>query len=276
MNLSDGAFATDKDVVAVVTRWASQKEAGLSTDARTERRFVAFSLRWLRHCGRLQESIRTTPFGNLVDEFAACMAQERALSEWTIRGRCARVREFLTWFGERGRPFDQISVHDVDSFIEMNAPQRWSRRSVTKPVDALRAFFRFAEARGDCQRGIAGCIDHPRIYSQELLPVGPSWDDVRKLIDSTNDATPQDIRDRAILLLFATYALRNGEVVSLRLEDLDWERETIAVHRRKQRKHQVYPLTPQVGEAILRYLRQARPQCACREIFVPGSPRTGP
>ena len=42
---------------------------------------------------------------------------------------------------------------------------------------------------------------------------------------------PRDIRDHAILLLFAFYALRSAEVAGLRLEDLNWEREIIVVAR---------------------------------------------
>lgn len=76
------------------------------------------------------------------------------------------------------------------------------------------------------------------------------------------------IRDRAMLLLCAVYGLRNSEVRLLRLEDLDWEHETILVVRPKQRKSQLYPLVQDVGAAILRYLREVRPRTDRREVFL--------
>ena len=79
---------------------------------------------------------------------------------------------------------------------------------------------------------------------------------------------PRDIRDYAILLLFAIYAFRSGEVAALRLEDLDWEREIIVVARPKQRRAQEYPLVKSLGEALVRYLQQIRPRSARREIFL--------
>jgi integrase len=116
--------------------------------------------------------------------------------------------------------------------------------------------------------GFASGIDGPRVFKQEGLPVGPSWADVERLIMSASGDRPRDIRDHAILLLFAFYALRSAEVAALRLEDLDWEREIIVVARPKQRRAQEYPLVHSVGEAIVRYLQQVRPRCASREIFL--------
>jgi integrase/recombinase XerD len=69
-------------------------------------------------------------------------------------------------------------------------------------------------------------------------------------------------------MLFAIYGLRRSEVSKLRLEDFDWEREIIRVPRPKQRQTQDYPLTHAVGEAIIRYLKEVRPRCTHREVFL--------
>lgn len=69
-------------------------------------------------------------------------------------------------------------------------------------------------------------------------------------------------------MLFAIYGLRRSEVSKLRLEDFDWEREIIRVSRPKQRRTQDYPLTHVVGEAIIRYLKEVRPRCIHREVFL--------
>jgi integrase len=67
---------------------------------------------------------------------------------------------------------------------------------------------------------------------------------------------------------FARYGLRVGEVCRLRLEDIDWAEEKICVRRSKQRKVQTYPLTTEVGNALLRYLKEARPRCSHREVLL--------
>jgi integrase len=69
-------------------------------------------------------------------------------------------------------------------------------------------------------------------------------------------------------MLLAVYGLRRGEVARLQLDDLDWEGERIVVSRPKQHRIQSYPLVSTVGEAILRYLREARPRSAHRTLFL--------
>src|SRR3974390_1926521 len=79
---------------------------------------------------------------------------------------------------------------------------------------------------------------------------------------------PKNIRDRAIIMLFAVYGMRVGEVRGLKLEDLDWENEVIYLTRPKPRRRQSYPLSYTVGEAILPYLKGARPRISRREVFL--------
>ena len=66
----------------------------------------------------------------------------------------------------------------------------------------------------------------------------------------------------------SVYGLRVGEVCCLRLEDIDWDEERIAVRRPKRRKAQTYPLTTEVGNALLRYLKEVRPRCPHREVLL--------
>jgi integrase/recombinase XerD len=91
---------------------------------------------------------------------------------------------------------------------------------------------------------------------------------VQRLIASTATDFARDIRDRAILILLAAYGLRSSEVTGLRLEDVNWDSETVSIRRPKQRRAQEYPLVNEAGEAILRYLERSRPHCARRELFL--------
>jgi integrase len=55
---------------------------------------------------------------------------------------------------------------------------------------------------------------------------------------------PVDIRDRALLLLLAVYGLRSGEIIRLRLDDFDWDREVFTVTRSKSLRSQPFPFRP--------------------------------
>jgi len=172
------------------------------------------------------------------------MREERGLSEATIRNRCWHVEKLLVWFMRQNRSLAEVSLCDVDAFLNSKGSQDWGRVSVATCANALRSFFRHAEMRGWCVPGIAAGISGPRLFKHEALPVGPAWADVQQLINGSNGDKPRDIRDRAILMLFAIYGFRSAEVAGLRLEEVNWERDIIMISRPKQRRAQGFKQQP--------------------------------
>lgn len=184
-----------------------------------------------------------------------------------LQTRYQQITNFLEAIWHPGISLSAISVKDVDAYLAHQGNQGWRRASLHTLASTLRSFFRYAEGRKWCS-AISAAIEAPRLFAQEGLPLGPTWGEVQKLIASTTGDRAGDIRDHAILLLLAVYGLRRGEVARLRLDDVDWEGEVLHVVRPKQRCTQRYPLVASVGNAIVRYLKEARPQCACRELFL--------
>ena len=99
-------------------------------------------------------------------------------------------------------------------------------------------------------------------------PLGPDWEFVQRLIASVGGNRPSCIRDRAIILLLAVYGLRISEVANLTLDDIDWQHDRIRIKHLKRRLPLERPLIPEVGNAILRYLREVRPSCTSRTVFL--------
>jgi integrase/recombinase XerD len=224
---------------------------------------------WLRFMGRLQlPSAKPAAGAALIDEFARHMERERGLSPITIINRCWHLRIFLTWLADQHSGAEDATLEQVDAFLSMRGAQGWCRASIATAATALRSFYDHMSATGRCAEGFVAGIEGPRLFKQEALPVGPCWNDVQRLIASTDTDQPRDIRDRVILMLLAVYGLRRGEVVALTLDDIDWERDILHVARTKQRCKHDYPLTTEVGNAILRYVREVRPRFASRRLFV--------
>ena len=211
-------------------------------------RFVQVATDWLRFLDRLQATQEQPGAdADLVDEFANYMRMERGLSSRTIHNRCWHVQAFLDWLREQGHSIAEVSLGQVDAFLAMRGAQGWCRVSIATAASALRSFFVRMAVHGRCADGFAAGIEGPRLFKHESLPVGPQWKDVQRLIASADTDSPQDIRDRAILLLLAVYGLRCSEVVALSLDDVRWEQEILHVTRPKQRCKQDYPLTTDVG-----------------------------
>lgn len=268
LDLNKGALTTLDVQRAIECRMHVLRQPGGVTDAMSSRAlFVRFVEAWLRSMGLLAEATVARRFVGEINAFATYLRDERGLSPVTISTRSER----LAWFVDSLRTLDSlagITIADVDAFVSKMHAQGWSRASLCQLTNSLRSFFKFAAARGWCSGNLPAAIASPRVYAREGIPQGPTWPDVQRLLAETLDDSPAGIRDHAILLLLALYGLRRGEVAMLRLDDLDWHNEIIWIRRTKQRRTQRYPLLTKVGNAILRYLQDVRPRCACRELFL--------
>jgi site-specific recombinase XerD len=217
--------------------------------------------------GRLLVAVPRQPYESELDSFLHHLRDERGFADATIDLRRKSLRPFFTWMSEEARPLSEVGLADISAYQRACAQRKWKRTTISVHVQALRSFFRYAASRGWCSDFSSG-IAAPRLYTNEGIPQGPSWDDVRKVIDNESGDSAAQVRNRAMLLLFAVYGLRLGEVRGLQLGDLDWEKERIVVRRSKSRKTQEFPLTREVGEAILRYLRNVRPKSSHRAVFL--------
>ncbi len=263
---------SEKQIINAADRWARrQPQPPNVIDFHYGKlRFISHARQWIAFLGRLhQPKVPRPPYAHLIEQFSNYMREERGLSPVTIHKRRQHVTQFLSRFEEQHRPFSEISILDIDAAIARKGEQdAYSRSSMKTYAQALRAFFHYAEQRGWCAPGLAAAIMSPCMFTDELLPSGPSWEDVQRLLASTEGDKPRDIRDRALIMLFAVYGLRVSEVRTLTLADLDWENELLHVTRPKPRRRQTYPLSHTVGEALLRYLKEVRPQFPYREVFL--------
>ena len=227
-------------------------------------------IRWLRFLGWLEEP-PVDEHQNVAEvaAFAAWMRDQRGLAEETIHVYCRMVNEFFDSQEASGNSLASTTIRDVDNFITVKTCQEnYRRKTISLYAVSLRAFFRYSANQGWCTPGIAPAIKPPRVYLDEPIPTGLDRVDIRRLLSTTEGNRPADKRDRAILMLLVAYGLRAGEVVGLKLDDLDWEQETLRVRRTKSGRSDLYPLSRGVAQAILRYLLEVRPPRSERTLFL--------
>lgn len=222
---------------------------------KNRQKFSSVATRWLRFLSRLKEEQGpVSPYANQIEAFADYLQHERGLSAETISNSCKFLRKFL---GQLDVPLDsrhQITITQVDrAFTEVISQGSYTSRSIQNLTSHLRVFLRYAKRQGWCRKELADSVHGPRTFTQQSLPSGPSWNDVRRLLAMTEGDRPIDIRDRAILMLFAIYGLRRGEVGRLQLNDFDWEQELLYVVCSRTRRTRLYPLIYPVGNAVLHY-----------------------
>lgn len=271
MNLKDGDRVGFSQIEAAADAWARPKARRCDRSATVEARanFVGQAARWLRFLGWLDEVEKVHHrHGAEVDVYERWMRSDRGLSEATIFRARVFADQFFYWLDATDIPLASVKITDIDrAMADKKAQGTFNRRTMHDYGQGLRGFFRFAEARCWCMPGIADGILPPRFQRDEDIPKGLKREDVVRLLATTEGQRPIDKRDRAVLMMFIAYGLRAGEVGGLRLEDLDWDKEVLRVRCPKPGLTQTYPLSPAVGDAILRYVREVRPSGFGRAVF---------
>ena len=235
---------------------------------------TAFTLRttakkWLRfnECLVVMEK-PAPPFDGILLKFATHVQSVRGEHASSLRNLLGKVGHFLDWAAQRHSAITEVTLNDIDDWFHIKRQAGMQPRSVAAYSNSLRAFYRWANVEGWTEQKIAVGLKSPPIPPVDRTPKGPSWKDVRRLIDSITGDGRAALRCKAVVLLCSVYGLRNIEVRRLTLDDFNWETATMTVRRAKGGRLQQFPLQYEVGEAILRYLIHGRPKCKSRTLLL--------
>ncbi len=264
----DRSFTTS-EIDGLASEWAAVRvhDRGTETPRRTLCEFRAIATMFLKSLGRLTPPPKAPgPHAREVDDFVA-EQRDRLRSPTTCRVRRWQIERFLSYLGQSNGELAAVTPQHVDAYFEHLAPH-WSRVSLRSAALALRIWFRHCEAKGWVRPGLAAAILVPRIYREEGLPIGPTWDTVAHVITEADGDGPLQRRNGAILRLLAIYGLRSGEVRQLQLQDVDWASHRIQITRSKSGKRDILPLEPGVEQALTRYIRDGRPQSDHAVLFL--------
>jgi len=214
----------------------------------------------------VERSVPQTPVNKVVAGFDRYLCEERCLFAGTVVRYVAFVEDWLTdRFGDRSVAFSSLTAADVLTYVQRRAPTM-GRKTAKLMVSALRSFLQYARYRGYIRQDLAIGIPPFANWSRTSIPRGIPQQDIRRVLAHCNRRLAVGRRDYAILLLLARLGLRAGEVVSLALEDINWEEGRLDV-RGKGTATQL-PLPPDVGEAIAAYLKRGRPHSKSRQVFL--------
>ena len=235
------------------------------THTRDIRKGARLFLRYARFADvvttRSVEEVKVDP--PLLVSFCDWMRRQRGTCDATLYGYSIPVRDLLKQLGEDPGTFD---AQKLRQFI-LDTNQRCGWASAKKCTTAARMFLRFLIAAGRCAAGLEGAIPVLAHWRLSSLPRYLQTEEVERVIAACDPTTPVGKRDRAILLLLARLGLRAGDIVQLRLGDVDWKDAAISVSG-KSRRQTLMPLTQEIGDAIARYITDGRPETTVDALFI--------
>lgn len=182
------------------------------------------------------------------------------------------VKRFLTaCFGTEPPDWSSLTAARITTFVGHEAAM-CHNTGRKLPAVAVRSFLKFLVFRGDIRPGLEAAAPLPPQWKDASLPSRLTPEEVERVLAVSHEGTAINLRNRAILFLLARLGLRAQDVVSLCLDDIDWAEGRIALRPGKSRRARRLPLPHDVGQAIVAYLQDGRPQSASRQVFLRSRP----
>lgn len=233
-------------------------------------RSMLLPLEHLRSIGVVPPPLKTAaegPVERLLLDYHRYMVSERGCTERTF-ARCEPdVRLLLSeWMERHGADLHHLSAADVSRSLTRECSGR-SVPGARRLMTVTRSLLRYLHVVGTIDTSLVSAVPSVADLRDRTLPKGLEAATVTRLLSSCDRRRAVGRRDYAMLLLMARLGLRAGEVAALRLDDLDWHQGEVLV-RGKGRRQARLPLPPDVGAALVAYLRHSRPAGADRRVFL--------
>jgi site-specific recombinase XerD len=198
----------------------------------------------------------------LIAAFAGHLALERHLSVHTVEAYRRDVSQLSRFLGRQGRALGTATYPELRRFLAQQATMGYARASIARRVASIRAFYRWAVARGAVPGDPSALLGRPKVASR--LPTVLRPREAAALVEApsalgSNDALEVAVllRDRAVLELLYGSGLRVAEVAGLTPDRVDLRRCRVLVMGKGAKEREV-PLSDFAVSALRGYLRAGR------------------
>lgn len=214
-------------------------------------------------------------------EYYATSKQVAGCSPKTIIALRSNLSRFVRFLEQRDHSLKlaDLTIHDARAYIAslqgkvtkyeghpLNHPIpdcEFSPQTIWSHVRSLRAFSNWLEKEGYTKTPIFEMLDLPKLPKKKIEVLSP--DEIRQVLAAVNADTILGARLYAIILLMIDTGIRAGEVVGLKLANVDWERNVFKVFG-KGSKERFVPMGASAKQALVRYVQIYRPQPARPDI----------
>lgn len=199
----------------------------------------------------------------LLDSFLSYLTVVKGLSRNTLESYRRDTLKFVIFLENKGiMNIDRVAYRDVLDFLAHLKGQGLKGSSLSRTLVSVRQFFRFLLAEKIVHKDPTFLIRTPK--TRRTLPDVLSLDDVDKLLSHQNGNSPREIRDKAMLEVLYATGIRVGELVNLKLNDVNFELGYVIVYG-KGSKERIVPLGEKSRDSLKCYLSLARPHLLKRE-----------
>lgn len=202
--------------------------------------------------------------GKLMESYLDNIRNVQQFAEYTIAEKRLRLYEFNVYLEELGMPVEGITTQTVLGFWAKEGYSLSKKRYLST---TLKQFLRYLHDNGITAKDMSSIIE-PVNREGQKVPATYTEDEIRRMLLAVERGSAIGKRDYIVLLLAAEYGWRASDIVNFRFNWIDWDRSMIAFDQHKTGTAVQYPLLSSIGNAIVEYVKNGRPDTGAQEIIV--------
>jgi len=182
--------------------------------------------------------------------FRDYLLHEKRYSIHTADSYCLDIELMRRYFAELDLDLTKLDKDDIKDYLgaiysEVKAS------SLRRKIVAIRQFYLLLHKRKIIEDNPTLTLTGPK--KDGILPGALTRDEMARLIEYNYPQNLKGLRDRAIIEMLYSSGVRVGELISLKIKDMDFKGKTVNVLG-KGKKERLLPVTSQAIDSIENYL----------------------
>lgn len=194
----------------------------------------------------------------LIDSFLNFLRATKTDSDNTIKAYAEDLLQFREYLKQRkvSEPvFSKVTHITIRGFLGDLNEKQFSKRSIARKLSTLRSFFKYLVIEGILQENVAKLVSSPK--PSKRLPQFLYPNEVEALLEAPENNT-LGLRNKAMLELLYATGMRVGELVSIKVNDVNLGPNYIIVFGKGSRERVVF-FGRKAANSIEIYLKKSRP-----------------
>ncbi|MBS5114071.1 MAG: tyrosine-type recombinase/integrase [Coprobacillus cateniformis] len=230
-------------------------------------RFLKFHLNGIMDFKPIYQKVYTFdgPYHDPICQFIDYL-HESLYSHTTISGYMGKLNLFNEYlYSNNIKTLDKRIIDDF--FIQLKG-QDSSTHKMYHAMSVLKKFFKYMFENNYTDTDLSQYLPKVKYVRSKELPSVFTTDEIKKILSSIDRESAVGKRNYAMITLAIRLGLRSSDVTGLKFSEIDWENNIINIIQNKTKRKVELPLLPEVGNAILDYLKNGRRNCNLPFVFI--------
>ena len=173
-----------------------------------------------------------------IDNFLYFLKKELNYSDYTIKNYQLDLTDFFKYVSKSNIDFLNIKNTHVRGYLKYLDTCNLKNTTISRRISALRTFYNYLLEKGFVKGNIFLNVKNPKL--EKKLPNYLNYTEIEELLESIDTKTDEGLERRLLIEMFYSTGCRVGEMVNVKISDIDFSSKTIKVMGKGSKERIVY------------------------------------